>query len=72
MRMSKLSTVMFLAVAVAALGAVGVTTTLMTAQAAPSVPHGECHDNPGSSGCSGNFGGTICNKDHCQGTGPKP
>jgi len=70
--MSKISNVMFLVVAIAALGAVGVTTTLMTAQAAPTTEHGECHENTGSFGCTGNFPGFICNKNGCHDTGPKP
>ena len=60
--MSKLSTAMFLVVALAALGAVGVTTTLMTTQTVQA--GGQCHENQGSFGCTGSGGGFICNKKH--------
>ena len=59
---------MFLAVAVAALGAIGVTTTLMTMQSAQAI--GQCHENGGSLGCTGPGGGFICNKNGCRDTGP--
>jgi len=65
--MSKISTVMFLVVAIAALGAIGVTTTLMTMQSAQA--QGQCHENKGSEGCTGPEGGQICNKNGCHDTG---
>ncbi|HEY7226822.1 MAG TPA: hypothetical protein VH481_01710 [Nitrososphaeraceae archaeon] len=49
-------------ITVAALGAVGVTTTLMTTQIAQATG-AECHQNQGSQGCAGNVlgNGIICN-----------
>jgi hypothetical protein len=76
--MKTISVVMFLAVAVVALGAVGVTTTLMSTHVAEAKGSGgECHINKGSFGCTGPgaqeiIGPTfICNKNDCHGTGPK-
>ena len=76
--MRTISAVIFLAVAVVALGAVGVTTTLMSTHVAEAKGSGgECHINKGSFGCTGPgaqeiIGPTfICNKNDCHGTGPK-
>jgi len=65
--MSKISNVMFLVVAVAALGAVGVTTTLMTTHVAQAA--GQCHENTGTLACTGSEGGFVCNKHACHDTG---
>jgi len=70
--MRTISTVMFLAVAVVALGAVGITTTLMTTQTAQaSGDGGQCHINKGSLACTGPgakdaIGSTfVCNRHGC-------
>jgi len=67
---------MFLVVAVAALGAVGATTSLMSTQVVQAAGHGgECHINGGSAACTGpgvpDFLRGVCNKDGCHATGPK-
>ena len=67
--MRTISTVMFVTIAIAALAAVGLTTMPMTTQTAQA--GGQCHENTGSAGCTGQGGGFICNKHFpsCRGVG---